>query len=104
MRKSNNSIAYNIFEALMSTASFLPHILPRPFETKHSWARRLRHLDPDSYRRTVDRLREQGYLKAVYKNGRMFVKLTQAGELEALIQKVSINRIKKWDGKWRLII
>ncbi len=34
----------------------------------------------------------------------MFLKLTHKGQLEGLIQKVSVERSEEWDGKWRLVI
>ena len=106
MRKRKTSIASIILSTLSDTAVILPQLLPKPFETKYTWARRLRHLDPDSYRRTINRLKEQGYLKAVRKNGRLFVELTKKGQLEALLAKIAdtIRNNDPWDGNWRVVM
>jgi CRISPR-associated endonuclease Cas2 len=98
------SIAYSILEGLEEMGGVLSVLLPRPFETKYAWAKRIRNADPNSVRRTVVRLRAKGYLEVVQKNGKKFLQLTGKGEIEALIQKISVTRTHRWDGKWRLLM
>jgi len=50
-------------------------------------------------------LSRRGFIKIIDKNNERFIKLTSQGELEALLAKARIPVfIRKWDGKWRLII
>ena len=54
-------------------------------------------------KRSRDNLIEDGLLK--YENG--FIKLTEKGEVKLQLLKIhdwSLNKPKKWDGKWRMLI
>ena len=49
-------------------------------------------------------LKRRGFVKTVTKQGKHFLQLTAKGELEILMQKAGIEKTKKWDGKWRLVV
>lgn len=50
-------------------------------------------------------LARKGLIKIVDKHNQRFVKLTNKGQLEALLAKARLKeKPQKWDGKWRLII
>ncbi len=54
---------------------------------------------------TVRRLKKKGLVKVVSQNGREFLALTKAGQLEKLFIKAGIQSgQEEWDGKWRLMI
>ncbi len=53
---------------------------------------------------TLYRLKKQGSIKEISKNGRHFLKLTSKGQLELLIQKAGIEKNSDWDGQWRILI
>jgi CRISPR-associated endonuclease Cas2 len=58
----------------------------------------------DSFRAIFYRLEKRGLLKYIqYKKSR-FIKLTEKGQLEALLMKSVIPQKNNWDGKWRVII
>jgi len=47
----------------------------------------------------------RGLIKVENKNNEKFLKLTQKGEIEALLVKARLNqKPTKWDGKWRLVL
>ena len=49
------------------------------------------------------RMWEKGWIKFVNKDNEKFIKLTQNGEIEALLAKARIPGTHKWDGKWRIL-
>ena len=50
-------------------------------------------------------LARKGLIKFIDKNNERFIKLTQKGQLEALLAKARLPESHAtWDGKWRLII
>ncbi len=50
-------------------------------------------------------LAKKGLIKIVDKHNERFIKLTNKGQLEALLSKARLKgERKKWDGKWRLIV
>ncbi|PIU03395.1 hypothetical protein COT44_03045 [Candidatus Shapirobacteria bacterium CG08_land_8_20_14_0_20_39_18] len=56
---------------------------------------------------TVKRLKKQRLVEVTEKNGETEVKITQEGMVRALryrIEEMKINKPKRWDKKWRLII
>ena len=98
------SLAQDILEGLLQLGEDVLFALPRPLETKHAWTRRLMHTDPDSYRHALRRLKKQGYVQIVSKQGKKFIHLTSSGELELLMKKVGVQANGVWDKKWRIIM
>ena len=47
---------------------------------------------------------ESGAVSIFEKNNKRFVKITEKGELELLMQKAKILESKPWDGKWRMVL
>ena len=97
---AEESLVSIVLDSLWVAAQFLP----RPFETKYAWARRLKYIDPDKAYRTLNHLEKRGMVKVEKRGENNFVVLTSKGELAVLLKKASIKKEKKWDGKWRLII
>jgi CRISPR-associated endonuclease Cas2 len=102
MAKKDFTLTSKILMTLLSVADTL--VLP-----PHEVRRRLRsgNLSGDGRQisRTVYYLAQKGFIKYVDKNNERFVKLTQKGQLEALLAKARLPQARqKWDGKWRLII
>ena len=91
-------------QQMLDTFYEATYLLPRPFETPYAHARRLLHYDPDRVYRGVHYLKKQGYIEVAFKQGEKFIKLTKKGQLKVLLEKASIDKTEKWDGKWRLII
>jgi CRISPR-associated endonuclease Cas2 len=58
----------------------------------------------ESYYNCLYHLRRRGLVEVESKNGKKFIKLTQKGQLEALLAKAKMPQRRKWDGKWRIII
>jgi DNA-binding transcriptional regulator PaaX len=71
------------------------------FTNKSQWS------DNKNYKRyksNVNRLQKKGYVNVVNNlNGQKFLKLTEKGELELLMQKARVPVKGEWDGKWRII-
>ncbi|MBP9751592.1 MAG: CRISPR-associated endonuclease Cas2 [Candidatus Moranbacteria bacterium] len=60
-----------------------------------------------SYAKTaIGRLKKKGFVETVHENGKIFYRLTEAGERQLLKYRLKENALKKkrWDGKWRLVI
>lgn len=58
-------------------------------------------------KRTVDRLRKRKLVKLVEKNNQTIVELTEFGKKEILrfdVNRMKIDKPKKWDGKWWMVI
>ncbi|MEK7618089.1 MAG: CRISPR-associated endonuclease Cas2 [Patescibacteria group bacterium] len=55
---------------------------------------------------TLHRLKKEGLVKQISKNGKHFIELTKKGELETLLIKAHTNLSAptEWDGKWRQVI
>ena len=49
-------------------------------------------------------MKKQGFVTVAEQKGHKFLKLTKKGELKLLLQKASIVKTQKWDGKWRVAI
>ncbi len=94
----------SIVSEILETFNDLARVLPRPFETKYAWNKRLRYLEWPQYERGVRHLEKRGLVKLVTVNGKKFVKLTKKGQLEDLFKKINVDSRKKWDGKWRLVV
>ena len=55
---------------------------------------------------TIHRLKKEGLVKEITKNGKKFIELTKKGQIETLLLKAheNINHSLPWDGKWRMVI
>ena len=82
----------------------LGQMFPRPFETKYAWNSRLRKIGWPQYNRAVRQLGDRGFLAVIQRQGKRFLKLTNKGQLEALLLKAKQSQDLRWDGRWRLII
>ena len=62
--------------------------------------------DGKNFAQFVHYLAKKGFINYVDKNNERFIKLTQKGQLEALLAKARLPPEYKadWDGRWRLII
>lgn len=91
-------------DRVLSVLLEIGEILPRPFETPYSYIKRAGGVSKKKYRRTVHDLEKRGILEISRKHGDTFIRLTQKGELQALLKFARLDNVKAWDGKWRLII
>jgi CRISPR-associated endonuclease Cas2 len=74
--------------------------LMNPYELR----KRVMFGNVNSYKSTLYKLYKRGWIKMVDKDAQKFIKLTKAGELEALLAKAKLPHEGKWDGKWRMIV
>ncbi|PIR96622.1 MAG: CRISPR-associated endonuclease Cas2 [Candidatus Doudnabacteria bacterium CG10_big_fil_rev_8_21_14_0_10_42_18] len=100
MRNKGSEIVDTILEVLNDFGQ----ILPRPFETKYGWARRLKRFGQPRFERGVRHLENRGLIEVVRKNDKKFIKLTKKGQLEILLKKAKKPRSIKWDYKWRIVM
>ncbi len=56
------------------------------------------------FRQAVSRLQARKLLAITEKNNQKFIRLTDRGQLEALLLKAKLDNQKPWDGRWRLFI
>ncbi|MBI5530151.1 MAG: hypothetical protein HY918_01480 [Candidatus Doudnabacteria bacterium] len=77
-----------------------------PLESLYDFAKRknLRGFTRDKYTNALWKMNRSGYLKIIKKNDQKFLKITNKGQLEKLLQKAGLDVAKNWDGKWRVII
>src|SRR5688500_1169588 len=84
-------------------------MLPRPFESKSGYHRRLfsSRVPYRTFASALNSLERRGMIK-IFKDtaGEQFIKLTKKGELETLLVKArqGLESGGKWDGKWRMVI
>ncbi len=101
-RNKKMTLAAEVLLYFFAFADFLP----RPFEHKTHYTKRLLSgkTDAYSYYRIMRSLEERGWLK-VYKEGKSkLYSLTEQGKLEALFLKAHLPEKENWDGKWRMLI
>jgi phenylacetic acid degradation operon negative regulatory protein len=87
---------------LLTLSDMAEYVLGSPYSLARKW-------DPvtpqrSSIDRTIRRLVKQGWIKMVDKNNERFIKLTNQGQLEALLAAARIEKMPAWDGKWRVIL
>lgn len=77
-------------------------VFPRPTQFKKD----LLFKSYGEFKNMVYHLRRQKWVSVVKRDGERFIKLTKAGEIEALLAKARLPqaRAARWDGKWRLVI
>ena len=66
-----------------------------------------KHFNPSYLRRTFKRLEEQKDVEITQENGQNVIRLTKNGKRKILrlcITKISIDKPKHWDKKWRLVL
>jgi len=81
------------------------NLLPRPLESKYGWYKRTNRISKRQFGRGIRHMQERGLLQVISKNDQRFIKLTQKGQLEALLSKaLKKSEPEKWDGKWRLVV
>lgn len=79
-------------------------LLPLPFETPYAWVRRANGTSRQRYSQLTNRMQKSGLVQIVKKKDRKFIKLTNKGQLRALVQNSRLPHSKQWDGKWRLVM
>lgn len=75
-----------------------------PIMNPYEMRNRILFSNPGSYKRTLYKWYERGWIQFVDKDAQRFIKLTKKGELQALLAKAKLPVPIKWDGKWRMII
>ena len=92
--------------AILLTLFMFVDSMPRPFEGKTGYFKRVwgGKLSYRAYWLALNRLEEKGWIKIFKEHKDEFVKLTEAGQLQALLMKAKMPIPKKWDGKWRMVI
>ena len=97
MKLRNYSHSFLLFAFLDGLSSM--------FISKNNWKDGGYEGTHNQYRQTAYNLRRKGYVKiSTNAAGQRFLKLTEKGELELLMAKAWLNKIQKWDGKWRMVI
>jgi len=96
--------AYSIIDIILENLFNPRALLPRPYETLYTWARRNHQFPRAQFHQSIRRMRQRGLITIVEKNNQKFIKLTSDGQLKALLDKARFPAEKRWDGKWRLFM
>ncbi len=56
------------------------------------------------YYSILSQMEKSGRIKTISRNGKRFVKITNKGQLELLLEMAKNPTKGKWDGKWRLVL
>ena len=101
----NYSLTKAIIDILYDLDGLIPGVnLYKRFDR---WGRRIAGR-PSRWRlnRALKYLEARKKIKMVEKGGKLFIKLTRKGKLQALMDKIErdFKRPLVWDGKWRLIM
>ncbi|MEK7617561.1 MAG: CRISPR-associated endonuclease Cas2 [Patescibacteria group bacterium] len=81
-------------------------MVPRSFEGKYAWGRRLKSIHKPQFERAIRHLNDRGLVRVISKDSQRFVEITQAGQLEILLKKAKTKTVipAVWDKKWRLVV
>ena len=81
-------------------------MVPRSFEGKYAWGRRLKSIHKPQFGRAIRHLNDRGLVRVISKDSQRFVEITQAGQLEILLKKAKTKTVipAVWDKKWRLVV
>lgn len=90
---------------VLGLAFFAPGILKvfKNYDDNNQWD----GYYPSSIEKVAVRLYRRGYVKVEYEIGKPVVTITDKGNVEILkydLERLDIKKMKKWDGKWRLVI
>lgn len=78
-----------------------------PLIVKHPDWEKWKHYNPGYLRRTLKRLRAQKHVEIVRGGDHEFVQITERGRRKILgysIDMLTVEKPKRWDGKWRLVL
>jgi len=78
-----------------------------PFLKSESDWEQWKHFNPSYLRRTLKRLQDQRVIEIQEKNGQNVIVLTSRGKQKILkysMETLGIEKPKRWDGKWRLVL
>ncbi len=78
--------------------------LPWPIEGSEGWRRKQIYQERSKYKFFVHHAKKRGLVKEVRFKGKTFLRLTEKGELQMLLNKMGTVKQEKWDGKWRMLI
>ena len=71
-----------------------------PWLSPYEFRKRLMYgKNEKSYQSTMYKFQRRGWIKLVNKNTKKFIKLTNKGQLEALLRKAILPQKQIWDGK-----
>lgn len=112
--KNKNQIAKNIFKGMFlaggvtvaaTSPYFISKVLPKIIKYAGYKIRNAKY--KKRFYGTFYRLRKEGMLQFENKNGQIYISLTKEGKTKAgkyQIDALAIEKPKKWDGKWRILI
>jgi|SRR3989344_4610458 len=100
----NNKYLGSLANEILWALKDLGYMFPRPFETPYGWIKRAGSVNRKRYYNSLYQLKQSGMVEMTKKNNQLFLKLTNKGELKALIAKIKIPNKTRWDGKWRFVI
>ena len=75
-----------------------------PLEYSDAWRRKQLSRPREKYYSAVYQAKKRGLIKEIRKHGKIFLQLTEKGQLEALISKMDVKKQESWDGKWRMVV
>ena len=103
MRGKKSTLVDEVLFWLRTTGDILSVFLA----SKHEWKKRMLGRsfgNYNNYKATVYYLKNRGLVKFINKDGRKFLKLTEKGQMQALLAKAKIPQPIVWDKKWRVIV
>jgi CRISPR-associated endonuclease Cas2 len=101
MLKSSNSATAKFLMFLHNSSGPALRVLePLFFKLQQHFS----NLSSKEFYNIVRDLKRRDIIRTVTKNGSQWAELTKNGELEVLFLKACAQPLKKWDGKWRLVI
>jgi DNA-binding transcriptional regulator PaaX len=112
--KNKNQIAKNIFKGLLLAGSiavaatspyFISKVLPKIIRYAGYKVKNVKY--KKSFYNTFYRLKKEDLIQFENKNGQIYISLTKEGKAKAgkyQIDDLAIEKPKKWDGKWRMLI
>ncbi len=75
-----------------------------PIEGTEAWRYKQMSLPKKKLYDNIWQMKNNGLVKIVKIKNKQFLKLTEKGQLETLLEKAKLQNKIKWDGKWRFVI
>lgn len=109
LKKRQTPLNYSLRHAILDILYDLGEssvLFGNPRKQLDRWARGIPKPPRWRYNRAIKYLESLGQIKLSSKNDQIFIKLTKKGKLQALLLRMENDfaRVRKWDGKWRVII
>lgn len=95
---------YSLTDLILDNLFNMRGLISRSCSLDYMLAKKQDEISNREFRQAISRMQSRKLLAITEKDNQKFIKLTNRGQLEALLQKAKLENRLPWDGKWRLFI